>query len=362
MSAIVDVIAREILDSRGNPTIEADVVLESGVSGRAAVPSGASTGSKEAIELRDGDVARYFGKGVLKAVENVNTEICEAIIGLDAVEQALIDQTLIDLARAQCATTRGRICGQVINVPIVEAPGETRAGRFGWKNQHASLVSFSADAYLNEMGVTSKLQPIEVTEVCNTVKSPNSVAEGGDIDDVEKFARFMRATKAPPRDAALAASATAKRGELLFGTVGCAICHTPTLTTVPPGTLLNGKTFTVPPALGSKQFHPYSDFLLHDVGTGDGIVMIPEEHHGRNMRRIRWRNFSDRDVDSTQYKLRTPPLWGVRMRTRLMHDGASLTLTDAVVRHRGEAVEVTQRYQQLPAADREAVVEFLRSL
>jgi enolase len=97
MSAIVDVIAREILDSRGNPTIEADVVLESGVSGRAAVPSGASTGSKEAIELRDGDKARYFGKGVTKAVDHVNTEICEAVLGLDATEQGLIDRTLIDL-------------------------------------------------------------------------------------------------------------------------------------------------------------------------------------------------------------------------------------------------------------------------
>jgi len=97
MSAIVDVIAREILDSRGNPTIEADVLLESGVLGRAAVPSGASTGSREAIELRDGDKARYGGKGVLRAVENVNTEIAEAILGLDVEEQNLIDQILIDL-------------------------------------------------------------------------------------------------------------------------------------------------------------------------------------------------------------------------------------------------------------------------
>jgi enolase len=97
MSAIVDVVAREILDSRGNPTVEADVLLESGVMGRAAVPSGASTGAKEALELRDGDTARYGGKGVLKAVEHVNTEICEAIIGLDAVEQLFIDRTLIDL-------------------------------------------------------------------------------------------------------------------------------------------------------------------------------------------------------------------------------------------------------------------------
>ena len=97
MSAIVDVVAREILDSRGNPTVEADVLLESGVMGRAAVPSGASTGSREAIELRDGDKKRYGGKGVMKAIEFVNTEISEAIVGLDAAEQAFIDKTLIDL-------------------------------------------------------------------------------------------------------------------------------------------------------------------------------------------------------------------------------------------------------------------------
>ena len=97
MSAIIDVIAREILDSRGNPTVEADVLLESGVLGRAAVPSGASTGSREAMELRDGDKSRYLGKGVLKAVEHVNTEICEAIIGLDVEDQAFIDKTMIEL-------------------------------------------------------------------------------------------------------------------------------------------------------------------------------------------------------------------------------------------------------------------------
>ena len=97
MSAIIDVIAREILDSRGNPTVEADVLLESGVLGRAAVPSGASTGSREAVELRDGDKSRYLGKGVLKAVEHVNTEISEAIIGLDVEDQAFIDKTMCEL-------------------------------------------------------------------------------------------------------------------------------------------------------------------------------------------------------------------------------------------------------------------------
>src|SRR3954466_13581737 len=95
MSSIVDVVAREILDSRGNPTVEADVLLESGVMGRAAVPSGASTGTREAIELRDGDKRRYGGKGVLKAFEAVNTEISEAIVGLDATEQTFIDKTLM---------------------------------------------------------------------------------------------------------------------------------------------------------------------------------------------------------------------------------------------------------------------------
>src|ERR1700710_1258508 len=97
MSAIVDIVGREILDSRGNPTVECDVLLESGTMGRAAVPSGASTGSREAIELRDGDPKRYLGKGVLKAVEHINTEISEAIMGLDANEQAFLDRTLIDL-------------------------------------------------------------------------------------------------------------------------------------------------------------------------------------------------------------------------------------------------------------------------
>src|SRR4026207_242165 len=97
MSSIVAVVAREILDSRGNPTVEADVLLESGVSGRAAVPSGAPTGTGGAMDLRGGGKAAYGGKGGLKAVENVNTEICEAIVGLDAVEQSFIDQTLVDL-------------------------------------------------------------------------------------------------------------------------------------------------------------------------------------------------------------------------------------------------------------------------
>ncbi len=124
MSAIVDVIAREILDSRGNPTIEADVVLESGVSGRAAVPSGASTGSKEAIELRDGDATRYMGKGVTKAVEHVNTEICEAILGLDASEQILIDRSLIALDGTENKSRLGANAILAVSCAVAKAAAE----------------------------------------------------------------------------------------------------------------------------------------------------------------------------------------------------------------------------------------------
>lgn len=124
MSSIVDIVAREILDSRGNPTVEADVLLESGVSGRASVPSGASTGTREAIELRDGDKGRYGGKGVLKAVENVNTEICEAIVGLDAVEQSFIDQTLIDLDGTENKSRLGANALLAVSLAVAKAAAE----------------------------------------------------------------------------------------------------------------------------------------------------------------------------------------------------------------------------------------------
>jgi enolase len=124
MSSIVDVVAREILDSRGNPTVEADVLLESGVMGRAAVPSGASTGSREAIELRDGDKGRYGGKGVLKAVEFVNTEISEAIVGLDASEQAFIDRTLLDLDGSENKSRLGANALLAVSMATARAAAE----------------------------------------------------------------------------------------------------------------------------------------------------------------------------------------------------------------------------------------------
>ncbi|MFT4103696.1 MAG: phosphopyruvate hydratase, partial [Burkholderiaceae bacterium] len=124
MSSIVDIVGREIIDSRGNPTVECDVLLESGVMGRAAVPSGASTGAREAIELRDGDKSRYLGKGVLKAVEHINTEISEAIMGLDASEQAYIDRTLIDLDGTDNKSRLGANAMLAVSMAVAKAAAE----------------------------------------------------------------------------------------------------------------------------------------------------------------------------------------------------------------------------------------------
>ena len=124
MSAIVDIVGREILDSRGNPTVECDVLLESGVMGRAAVPSGASTGSREAIEMRDGDKSRYLGKGVLKAVEYINTEISEAVLGLDASEQAFLDKTLIDLDGTENKSRLGANAMLAVSMAVARAAAE----------------------------------------------------------------------------------------------------------------------------------------------------------------------------------------------------------------------------------------------
>jgi CxxC motif-containing protein (DUF1111 family) len=280
----------------------------------------------------------------------------------DGFVEAVADQTLVDLAHKQCEDSHHKICGQVIYVPIVEARGETGVGRFGWKDQHASLLSFSGDAYLNEMGITTRLFPDEVTNLCNTASEPNDTPESDGLDDLDHFARFIRASKAPAPDALLAATPAATRGSELFDQVGCSTCHVRTLTTAAAGTAINGGKFTIPDALGAKTFHPYSDFLLHNVGTGDGIVVPFVEHYGRRMREVKMMRFSEEDFHNARFKIRTPPLWGVRMRSRLMHDGATVTTRDAVLRHAGEAKNVQHKFKKLSHADQEAILQFLSSL
>ena len=280
----------------------------------------------------------------------------------DGFVEAVADQTLIDLAEQQCKSSHRKICGQVLQVPIVEAPGQMSAGRFGWKDQHASLLSFAGDAYLNEMGITNRLQPNEVTNLCNAASEPNDTPGTDGLSDIDRFARFIRATKAPARDSQLASSAVAKKGSALFDKIGCATCHVETLTTAPAGTKINGGTFTIPVALGSVTFHPYGDFLMHDVGTGDGILQATREHYGDKVFQMMSGYLSKQDFESSRNKIRTAPLWGVRLRPRLMHDGASLTLREAILRHRGEASHVSQQFEKLKREDQEALIEFLKSL
>jgi CxxC motif-containing protein (DUF1111 family) len=288
--------------------------------------------------------------------ENIRTLRTSLNLLGDGFVEAVSDQTLTEIASRQCRETHGRICGKAISVPVLEAPGKYGIGRFGWKAQHASLLSFSADAYLNEMGITSRLQPDEVTTVCDTVKDPEDKTGDDGLADIDHFARFMRATKAPPRDSKLAQTDDAKKGSELFDSVGCARCHVRTMQTAAAGTQINGGAFTVPIALGAKTFHPFGDFLLHDVGTGDGIAIPVEEHYGKLYREMQPK------YQLTANRMRTPPLWGVRTRSRLMHDGTSLTFTDAILRHRGEASRERIKFIALKDRSKQQLLTFLRSL
>ena len=156
------------------------------------------------------------------------------------------------------------------------------------------------------------------------------------------FADFMRSTKAPSRGPL---TPDVRAGESLFNQIGCASCHTPAITTAPPGTTINAGAFQVPTALGNKIIHPYSDFLLHDIGTGDGIPSQPTP-----------------EAASTANQMRTAPLWALRTRNRLMHDGLSFTGHDAIARHAGQATGVRQIYDGLPTNQKMQIQAFLDSL
>jgi CxxC motif-containing protein (DUF1111 family) len=261
----------------------------------------------------------------------------------DGFVEAVDSNVLAGIAAAQPGQSGGQIAGQFIQVPVAEAGGAVRGGRFGWKNQQASLLSFSADAYLNEQGITSRFATPDVTSVCDTVADPEDQTDPvRHITDIDKFAEFMRATRVIPRDTVQAARADATAGAQTFTAIGCAICHVQTLTTVATGTVINQGQFTVPAALGNKTFHPFGDFLLHNVGTGDGIV----QNGGQ----------------ATANKMRTQPLWGLRLKDRLMHDGLTFTRNNAILRHAGEATGVINNYRALSNTQKNNLIAFLQSL
>jgi CxxC motif-containing protein (DUF1111 family) len=257
----------------------------------------------------------------------------------DGYVEAIADSTFYEIANSQPASMRG----EIIRVPVLEANGALRVGRFGWKDQHASLESFSADAYLNEMGITSPLAAQENSSNGHSVRDYDEVTDPEDDGaDIKIFADFMRSTKAPPRDRRLAATDDARAGSAIFNRLGCNTCHVRTIVTAPAGTPINGGAFVVPPALGNKIIHPFSDFLLHDIGTGDGIV----QNGG----------------PATRNKLRTAPLWGLRTHSRFMHDGESYTLQNAIRRHKGEAAAAGTAFDELSRTEEAQLLTFLRSL
>ena len=260
----------------------------------------------------------------------------------DGYVEAIPNEILLAIRAAQPSSIRGTI----VVAPVLEANSAARVGRFGWKSQHASLQSFAADAYLNEMGITSPLFPEENTSSgtfvgFGTPFDPTPEPED-DGDDVLAFANFMRATKAPPRGPI---TGEVLAGEQLFRRVGCSGCHVSSIRTARAGTVINGGAYTVPAALGNMLIHPYSDFLLHNIGTGDGIPVLPDPGYA-----------------STAAQIRTAPLWGLRTRNRLMHDGLTFTLQDAISRHTVQADSSRRAFKALSAPEQAQVLAFLNSL
>ncbi|HKG78626.1 MAG TPA: di-heme oxidoredictase family protein, partial [Pyrinomonadaceae bacterium] len=277
----------------------------------------------------------------------------------DGFIECLSNTVLQNNVAAQPLAQRGTLS----QVPVTEANNALRVGRFGWKAQHASLVSFAGDAYLNEMGITNPFDGFggrsSNAADAGTHENPASTAEGvipiafgnangfdpvadpeDDGDDVLAFADFMAATRAPRRQQPIPAAAT--RGDPLFTSVGCAVCHTRTFTTAAPGTSINGGAFAVPAALGNKIIHPFSDFALHNIGTGDGIV----QNAGQG----------------SANQIRTPPLWGIRARNRLMHEGLNVTIFDSIQLHAGQATTARNNFNALTAAQRNDLIAFVLSL
>ncbi len=281
--------------------------------------------------------------------ENIRSSRKATSILGDGYMEAIDDSTLLAIANSQREKSTGRIAGVAVMVPVAEAGNILRVGRFGWKSQHASVVSFSADAYINEEGITNRYFPEENTALGKSVAQYKSLTDPEDerhsdgFSHLDRFVNFIRATKAPPRDEKLAATPDARAGEQIFEQIGCGICHVSSIRTAPAGTKINGGQYQVPEALGDKVIHPYSDFLLHTLGTGDGI---PVQSGGQ----------------LTANKMRTAPLWGLRTRPELMHDGDSPTPERAILRHGGEAQMVIAEFLKLSPRQKKELLMFLRSL
>lgn len=274
----------------------------------------------------------------------------------DGYIEAIPDKDIERNAEVQHLSKIG-VEGEVVRAPILESGGssiapikpQTRVGRFGWKNQHGTLMSACADSLRNELGIRNRLYPDEYANhdpMAGPTPFDTSDPTTGETG-LQRLVDEVRRMPPPQRDQRLTYETEARAGEKLFAEIGCSVCHVATYKTVPSGTLINGGTYSIPSWIGGRTIHPYSDFLLHDVGTGDSIPQAARPEYLNQ---------------STAMKFRTPPLWGLRFRSWLMHDGKSNTPEDAIKRHAGEAAEIRGRYELLTPLQRKRVGAFLGSL
>jgi CxxC motif-containing protein (DUF1111 family) len=288
---------------------------------------GGSLIQKQGIGLFNG--VNFVGEVVPKQATIVAGRRTTPLFGLGLVN-SVPDSTLEELATLEQKYTPST-AGRVATITD-QATGEQIVGRFGWKCQQGSLFTFSGDAYLNEMGITTPLFPDEncpqgncaLLEANPALTNPNEP----DNDDIQGFTDFMMFLAPPPT---VALSSAAKSGAKTFVTIGCANCHFPALQT-------GSNTIA---ALNSVTFFPYSDFLLHDMGSlGDGIAQ----------------------ADAGQTEMRTAPLWGVRVMTRFLHDGRATSLTQAILAHDGQGKSAKTAFSKLKASDQSNLLAFLNSL
>jgi CxxC motif-containing protein (DUF1111 family) len=266
-------------------------------------------------------------------VNIISRRIPIAIFG-DGLVEAIADETLLALEDPDDRNGDG-ISGRAARV-IDVATGQRRVGRFGWKAQHATLRSFSGDAYRNEMGITNELFPTELAagvspeqlRRCDPTPDPEDVRDRNTgLSAIDNFEAFMQLLAPPPRGAI---DSIVLSGEQIFQAIGCSSCHVPALETASSSN----------PLFDRKRVPLFSDLLLHDVGTGDGIPQAVAEPN----------------------EIRTPSLWGLRVRRPFLHDGSAATIEEAIGRHRNEAEGVRRRYDQLDRAQRTALLRFLGSL
>jgi CxxC motif-containing protein (DUF1111 family) len=298
------------------------------------------------IHHRTGESAQSSPSGKQIIGERVSL----SLLG-DGYIEAIDSRNIEQKAQQQRKADMG-IVGALVSAPILEASSsatEMQVGRFGWKSQHSTLMSSCADSLRNELGIRNPLYPDEYpTHAATDTPTPFDTPDAKTHKtELERLVDEIRHTSPPTRDAKLAGSPDAQAGDKLFTQIGCAVCHVPTYKTLPPGTRINGGTYRVPKFLGNAVIHPYSDFLLHDVGTGDGIPQAAKPEY----------------LDqSTANKFRTASLWGLRFRQGLMHDGDSPGTEAAIKRHAGDATVVRQRYEHLTITEKHQLLQFLSSL